>query len=249
MEHSIQEPTPFDRPPIAGAPLSVILLAADDNRVEEQVEAWADCLKQVGKDHEMLLILGDSEAAASPTKDILPAKYPHLRILHSNVPGLGACLRTGLPETRHPLVFYTVLNESYQPKDLAELLKWIDKVDLVCGTRLTPTGPYRKTWVERGLKFLARWFFGIRLSDPDCWFMLARRSIFARIPIQSDGQFAQVEVLAKANFLGGIMTEAPVTYRPQATSPKAWSTLLKEARLVFSHPDFGPAILPVENGL
>src|SRR5206468_4190244 len=91
--------------------------------------------------------------------------------------------------------------------------------------------------------------FAVRLRDVDCWFLLARKSIFRRIPIQSNGRFAHAEILAKANFLGHLMTEAPVTYHPsnqdpaKATEP---SNRLSFAELyrVLSHPDFGPAVVP-----
>ena len=54
---------------------------------------------------------------------------------------------------------------------------------------------------------LARILFGLRYHDVACPFRLFRRDILARIPIQSDGPFAHVELLAKANFLGCLMGE------------------------------------------
>jgi hypothetical protein len=75
-----------------------------------------------------------------------------------------------------------------------------------------------------------------------CEFRLFRRSVFRRIPIQSDGPFVFVEVLAKANFLTAIMSEVPVGYQSVARPASWW----KEAWRVFAHPDFGPAVLPPE---
>jgi len=81
-------------------------------------------------------------------------------------------------------------------------------------------------------------------------FLLARRSIFRRIPLQASGLFAHAEVLAKANFQGCLMTEAPVTYRPPASEPPptraAYKATWAEAWRVVSDPDFGPAFLPEE---
>src|SRR5439155_13359564 len=75
------------------------------------------------------------------------------------------------------------------------------------------------------------------VHDVECAFRLFRRSIFARIPIQSSGPFAHVEILAKANFLGCWMAEAPVSYNP---SPGPPSSYWAEAYHVFCEPDFGP---------
>ena len=56
-------------------------------------------------------------------------------------------------------------------------------------------------------RLLARVLFGVRNRDVLCPYRLMRREIFARIPLQSDGPFVHVEVLAKANFLGCILAE------------------------------------------
>jgi glycosyltransferase involved in cell wall biosynthesis len=88
--------------------------------------------------------------------------------------------------------------------------------------------------------------FGLRHQDVACPFRLMRREVLARIPIQSRGPFAHVELLAKANFLGHLMSEEmPIDVVPPATHAdlrQVW----RDAWLVFDHPDFGPAVLPAE---
>jgi glycosyltransferase involved in cell wall biosynthesis len=91
---------------------------------------------------------------------------------------------------------------------------------------------------------VVRVLFGLRYHDVACPFRLLRREILPRIPIQSRGPFAHVELLAKANFLGHMMGEempidvVPPPYRGDA---RQW---LRDATIVFNHPDFGPAVLP-----
>jgi hypothetical protein len=96
---------------------------------------------------------------------------------------------------------------------------------------------------------MARLLFGVRFADVDCAFRLFRRSIFERIPIQANGPFAQVEILAKANFLGCLMSDEPIAHRPEAEPPGKWKVpwrqTLREAFHLVRHPDFGPAFLPV----
>jgi hypothetical protein len=95
---------------------------------------------------------------------------------------------------------------------------------------------------------LARTFFGVSYQDPLCPFRLFRREILTRIPIQSNGPFAHIELLAKANFLGCMMAEEmPIDVTPgpyQGDFGKLWN----EARKVFDKPDFGPAVLPTPPG-
>src|SRR5438552_1281834 len=83
--------------------------------------------------------------------------------------------------------------------------------------------------------------YGLRLKGADCAFMLFRGSIFARIPIQSDGSFVHTEILAKANFLGCLIAEADVRYSPRADSGvdiAARRQRRREALRLFRHPDF-----------
>lgn len=103
---------------------------------------------------------------------------------------------------------------------------------------------------EKVMSFVARWIFGIPFADPGCRYLLARRSAFARIAVQSRGPFAHWEILAKATFLANAvfddLHEEPVTYRPPA-KPEAgpWlGDLWRDARSLFQQPDFGPTVLP-----
>src|SRR5581483_7229443 len=88
-----------------------------------------------------------------------------------------------------------------------------------------------------------------RLRDVGSPFRLFRRALFARMPIQSHGAFALDEVLAKANFLGAVMTEVPVPHRAQPAAPReSFRHRLDEGVRIFSHPTFGPATLPPGTG-
>ncbi len=75
-----------------------------------------------------------------------------------------------------------------------------------------------------------------------------RREILAPIPIQSDGPFAHVEILAKANFLGHILGEdVPLgdRQRPVPAEPRgAFRQYVREGYRMMSHPDFGPPLVP-----
>ena len=94
---------------------------------------------------------------------------------------------------------------------------------------------------------MLRFIFGLRLQDVDCSFKLFRRSIFARIPIQSDGAFVHAEIMAKANFLGCLIGEVAVRYTPQETlhlDDAARRQRRREALVLFRQPDFGPPQAP-----
>jgi glycosyltransferase involved in cell wall biosynthesis len=102
-------------------------------------------------------------------------------------------------------------------------------------------------WKRHAAALLVRILFGVRYRDVACPFRLLRRDIFARIPLQSDGPFVHVEILAKANYLGLIMGEevplGPGHYPPltKAMSREEWRQLWTDAWRMIRHPEFGPA--------
>jgi glycosyltransferase involved in cell wall biosynthesis len=268
---------PSELPSIAAEPLSVILLAANAAAVlSEVLGGWVAQLEGLKRPYEIILVDDGTTDGTGGLARFFAGRLPRVRVLeHSGPQGLGAALRYGLATARYPLLFYTTCDRQYRPDDLPHLLGVIDKVHLVSGYRVWRPVPGWLRWlgrIYRGLarllvgtsheplpgwlgwsgharRWLARWFFGVRTEDVDCAFRLFRRLIFDRIPIQSDGAFAQVEILAKANFLGCLMAEEPVTYRPNPPGQAAltrdrWRRTLREARQLLARPDFGPAVLP-----
>jgi glycosyltransferase involved in cell wall biosynthesis len=240
---------PFERAPIAQAPLSVVLpVYSMEASLEKVLGNWVAYLDTLERDYEVLVVNDGSSNCTAEWAAAWGAKYPRFHLLqHPSPQGIGAALRTGLGAAQFPLFCYADCDNCYQPADLGRLLEVIDKVDLVSGYRVWQSSGQRRPWSQLTYRGLLRLFFGLRLKDVDSAFKLFRRSIFARIPIQSDGPFVHAEILAKANFLGCIMTEVPVRYEPNRStdrtprSPAAWRA---DAFRLFSHPDFGPAVLP-----
>jgi glycosyltransferase involved in cell wall biosynthesis len=258
-------------PPIADQPISVALLARDEElHLEAVLTEWAALLDGLRRDYEILLVDDGSTDRTAAVAEEMTARLPRLRVLrHEGHRGRGAALRTALAAATKPLLFYTTADRQYQPADLKRLLAEIDKVHLISGFRLwrPVPAPLRHLgrawrlflrlalglgpeplpgwlgWREHLYRALCRAVFGLRLQDVNCAFRLCRREIFARIPIQSDGDFVHTEVLAKANFLGCYMNdEVTVAYRPRPGEVR--ERMRQDGYRVFSHPDFGPAVPP-----
>jgi len=238
-------------PPIQTEPISAVFPIFNDRAsLQSSLENWISVLNNFNRDYEIILV---DDASTDGTYDLaqgLAEKNPGVRLLrHDARTGFGACLRTGVTAAQYPLLFISTCDGRYEPADLTRFLRWIDKVQLVAGYRSVASKKYKRNWSERTFRWINRIIFGLRLKDPECWFLLARRSIFERIPIQSAGPFAFAEILAKANFLGCLMSETCVSYHPIPEADAKWpnSTLgekLAGFRQIFSHPDFGPAKLP-----
>lgn len=253
------------------------LLAHNDaGHVTELVSAWAAHLDGMNRDYQLIVVDDGSADGTAARAEGLRDKFPRLKVLRHEAPsGVGACLRTALAAAKQPLFFYTLCDPRYLPDDLPRLLAVIDSVHLVSGYRAGR--PVPALWRAVGVltrvvcrivfgaapsplpgwlgvnghaaRLLARVLFAVRNRDVLCPYRLARREIFARIPLQSDGPFVHVEVLAKANFLGCVLAEdVPLgdAQRPVRAGPRdgPGTGFIKECMRVFDRPDFGPIVLP-----
>jgi hypothetical protein len=229
---------PLERPPIDTSHLSLILTVPPARADASAALAdWVGYLNGTELDYEILLA---SEDTGQPVEDLAASAARARALPPPERNGFGSAMKLALDQARHPLVFYARCDLCYRPADLKRLLQVIPKVDLAVGQRTFPDN-HRS---QRLYRWFVRALFAVRLHDLGCLFVLARRSIFARIPLQSHGLFAHTEILAKANFLGCLFGDASVTYRlPTIADDKInWA----DARRVISHPNFGPVHLRPE---
>jgi glycosyltransferase involved in cell wall biosynthesis len=265
-----QHPASSERPPIAGASLSVVLTACNvASDVQEVLEAWLNYLQGLNRPFEVLLVDDGSVDDTATRAEVLARERPALRVLRLDERrGQGAALETGIRAAQYLLLCYAPCDKQFQPGDLQRLLAVIDQVDIVIGYRVGgPLPAWLAAWDGLGRwltriflgdfparrecwlgwagwrrRWLARWVFGLRVQDPECPFRLFRRHLFRRIPIQCRGSFAHIEILAKANHLGSLMGETPVSWVPPQRMPPEPSDLSTRQEFceLFRHPDFGP---------
>jgi glycosyltransferase involved in cell wall biosynthesis len=100
-------------------------------------------------------------------------------------------------------------------------------------------------WRRHLAQWLARLVFGVQNRDMTCPVRLLRRDILARIPLQSRGAFVHAEILAKANFLGHLVSEdVPLGDRfrpvPPEARPGTVAEMVGDAWRLYKRPDFGP---------
>jgi glycosyltransferase involved in cell wall biosynthesis len=149
-------------PPIASQPISVVLLARDEEpHLTSVIREWLNVLSDLRRDYEIIIVNDGSKdkTLALATEAVLASGLAtdqgSIQVLsHEKREGIGAALRTGIAAARFPLLFYTTADQAYQPADIALLLKEIDKVHLLSGYRQERPVP----WYLRGLGFAWRLF-------------------------------------------------------------------------------------------
>jgi glycosyltransferase involved in cell wall biosynthesis len=261
---------PHERPKIAHEPISVLLPAFNQAAgLEPIVNAWLRELDRLDRPYELIIINDASTDGSSAVLDRLSAAKSSVCVLqHEERRGFGAALRTGLAAARHPLLFYTSCDYPYPPADLKKLLGVIDSADIAAGVRTGPVPAWMRHvgrvyrllvrvvlginreplvgwrgWADWRRAVWLRLMFGLKLADVSSAFKLFRRSVFDRLPIQSDGQFVHAEIMAKATFLGCLIGEVPISrlggnFRGVAEPDPPGVSFAAEARRVFRNPSF-----------
>lgn len=266
-------PHPANKPSAAKAALSIALPVRNVGTViEKSVTAWIHFLDKLHRPYEFFIVADGSTDDTVAKAHALAARYPQIQLLEPASPaGFGAALRQALARAQHPLFFYASLDYPYLPHELQKLLDRIDEVDIVCGFRAAQPLPrwvrISRAAVNIVLRMLiglhrdqlpgwlggaAHWYswlvrtvFGVQIIDVDCAFKLFRRDIFARIPIQSNGDFVHTEILSKANFLTCWMDEVPLGASDKHAQVNFhWNQRGKDMWRVLNGADFGPAVLP-----
>lgn len=174
----------FRREPRAGAAIRV--LALDSGR-PERAGAIAEGLAG--------LIRGRGREASW---EVLPSRADA---------GLGPTIDGAVAEAEEPLVLLTTAVEPWSAGHLEPLLGAIDRADHVVGRRPASI-PGR---LARRLDWL-RWraLFAVPVVDVHSPCRLHRREALAALPLQSESEFVDVELLAKATFLGHLIAEVDV---------------------------------------
>lgn len=94
------------------------------------------------------------------------------------------------------------------------------------------------------LRGWAAWaVYGVPLEDPNSAFKVYRMDFLERFPIQSDGDFARIELVAKATFLTCILDEIPLSPKIAPVPHANWDRA--DRKKVFGRPQFRHAAAAV----
>ena len=106
-------------PPVAGEPISVLLLAGGEaSQVVETVGAWKSHLDTLSRPYEILYVDDAAESRADALIAALAPFSANVRVLRDDEHrGIGAALRVGLAAAQHPLLFCAECDPRYRPED------------------------------------------------------------------------------------------------------------------------------------
>lgn len=156
--------------------------------------------------------------------------------------GEGAALRAAIEATSAPLVLVTTAVEPWTEAHLRPLLEAIEKADHALGRR--PLAG-RALWEARAARLARSLLFAIPVLDVHTPCRLHRREALAAIPLQSESCYAEVELLAKATFLGQILEEVDVPRLAADDDPRRRALWAHDRGDVWRRPTFRVEPAPV----
>jgi hypothetical protein len=219
-------------PSLAHCPLTLIVRNPAPDAIPATLDRCWELLSQRASSDEVVLLLEreplERPAACHGARTIRTV----VRADSCDGPGLA----WAIDHARCPVVVTVDASVGLSSNELKALLAGLNECDLVVGER----GDWNGFDSGRGpLAWLARWVFGVPVNDPLSPIKAIRRAAAAGIALDSNGSFADFELIAKMTFLTSLLHDV----RIQAPTPnqrigKALWALRNELRRLFGSPRF-----------
>jgi glycosyltransferase involved in cell wall biosynthesis len=212
--------------------LSIVLPAYnEEGNVAAAVEEVSAVARQLGLEHEIILVNDGSTDRTGEIGRELAQRVPHLRLVeHYPNRGYGGSLKAGFAAATKELIAFAPADKQFVFGEVARLLERLDEADIVSGYRADRQDSFVRKFFAFGWNTLVRLLFGYLCRDIDCGFKLFRREILERVTLVSDGAMIDTEFLAGAKARGYRIAEAPVSHLPRLTGAATGANLKVIAR-------------------
>ena len=192
----------------------------EEENLADAVAAAARSLAAIDPAWELVLVDDGSADATGRIAEEQAAVYPgHVRVMrHPTNRGKGAALRTGLGATRAPVIGYTDADLPFDMEALGRAYACLldNDADLVAGFRTNRERYSLRRRVYSGAyNRLVRLLLALPYDDVSFALKVMRREVFEAADLQSDGGFADVELLARAHAIGCRIERVGVAFSPR----------------------------------
>jgi apolipoprotein N-acyltransferase len=203
---------------------AIVILPTYEER--ETIEVVIARLLALPERVDVLVVDDSSPDGTGGLVEAIAARDPRVRLrTRPRRSGLGSAYLEGFADALggpYDLVVEMDSDLSHDPDDLPGLLAAAaDRFDLAVGSRYVPGGSVTdwgrgRRWLSRAGNRYARFLLGLPVRDATSGFRVYRRDLLAGLiatPFRSDGYGFQIELVRRAWRRGGVVGEAPITFR------------------------------------
>jgi glycosyltransferase involved in cell wall biosynthesis len=220
--------------------VSVVLPAFNEEpNIRQAVEEVTVAAERLFVEHELLVVDDGSSDATRLVAEALAEHDPRIRVLaHPKHLGYGEALRTGFLGSRLDHVFMTDADLQFDPSEIALLLPYADRIDVVAGYRLNRCDPLARRVLGYAWNVLIRALFYVPVRDIDCAFKLFDRRVLEAVDLESVGAMINTELMVKLARRGASVVEVGVHHRPRragearGANPQVIATAFRELLLI-----------------
>jgi len=192
----------------------------EETNLRNTAEKAIPILKSVAEKYEVVIINDGSKDNTGKIADDLAKKYSFLRVIHHNPNrGYGGAMESGWYSGKYEWIAFTDADGQF---DFSEITKFIEKqretnADLVIGYYLKRAVNRMTVLTSKIWELMIFLFFGLKVTDIDCGFKMARKKVIDTIPhLESErGPFITSEFLIKAKKAGFKFAEVGIHHYPR----------------------------------
>jgi dolichol-phosphate mannosyltransferase len=154
--------------------------------------------------------------------------------------GLGAAIRTGFAAAQGEIAVTTDSDGTYRFDEIPRMLEYLTNgADLVTASPYHPQGEVVgvsafRLFLSKGSSFLYRILVNWHIHTYTALFRAYRKSVYKRVPFESNGFLAGTELLVNSMLLGFQVTEFPAVLHSRVIGVSK----AKIARTIRAHLDF-----------
>lgn len=160
--------------------LSIIIpIYNEEKAINQTIEELKDEIKNLDLDYEIITVNDNSN---DKTKEILE-KIEGIKIInHPYNKGYGASLKTGIKEAKFENLLFFDADGQHPPKEIKELLKYIDNFDMITGARIKKgyKGPGIRKPGKKILHWVANYLTGVKIPDLNCGFRIVKKELISK---------------------------------------------------------------------